>query len=237
MHAQLDQLINEAWDNLRTKLKDDEIPNEAHDLIKQGEYPGNLDPHSVIWDYEIEIKNLVNRGGSAFEIAYSHPRILAAVAHVLRYNIKLSYLHVRQPQPGNGLQELHLDTYSSTVAERVHYFCNSIWMLDDFTDSNGATRIVPGTHKLEQQAWDVMDDHWAAHPEEIKICAPAGSVLVFDGHLWHGGTNNDDGTRRRGLFAAWVHREWPQLWNQRTLITDETKMRLLRSVRFLLDVD
>ena len=82
---------------------------------------------------------------------------------------------MRTPWPGLGHQELHLDTYKIEW-EPVHYFANSIWMLQDFTEKNGATRFVPGTHRSGKRPEDVLDDIFAPHPEEVKIYGPAGDV-------------------------------------------------------------
>ncbi len=74
---------------------------------------------------------------------------------------------------------------------------NTVWMLDDFTAANGATRIVPGTHK----------SGLALPPEDMEIkyihqaIAPAGSVLIFNGQCWHGGGRNRSDHNRHALFA------------------------------------
>jgi ectoine hydroxylase-related dioxygenase (phytanoyl-CoA dioxygenase family) len=121
------------------------------------------------------------------------------------------------------------------VASR-HYFCNTIWMLDPFTDQNGATRFVPGTHRSGLAPEEVMDDPLDAHPHEVLATGDKGDVIVFDGHVWHGGTGNQTKSLRRGLFSAWVHRDQPQIDDQRAFLLPETYERLTPATRVLLDV-
>ena len=134
------------------------------------------------------LADLVNKD-ARFELCFTHPRVLAAIAHVLGDEFKLSSLNSRAALPGQGLQSLHAD-WGSAVAPGDYKVCNSIWLLDDFTETNGATRVVPGSHRSGKAPREVMDDPSAAHPDEIKILAPAGTVVVFNSHTWHGGTLN-----------------------------------------------
>ena len=216
MNSLLDAVIDRAW-------------REAG-----GELPGNRDPKVPIWERETVVMDLLNRGPT-FDVGITHPRVLAAVAHILRGDLRLSYLHMRSPWAGLGHQELHLDTYKIEW-EPVHYFANSIWMLDDFTEKNGATRFVPGSHKFGTTPEEALEDIFAPHPDEVKIYGPAGDVIVFDGHVWHGGTLNETKEHRRGLFSAWVHRNQYQIDDQRKYLLPETYDRLSDAARFLVDV-
>jgi ectoine hydroxylase-related dioxygenase (phytanoyl-CoA dioxygenase family) len=76
-----------------------------------------------------------------------------------------------------------------------------MWALDDFTAANGATRVVPGSHR-----WT---DRRPVDPDEtVTVTMPAGSVLFILGTLWHGGgANHTDGTRLGVLLeyaAGWL---------------------------------
>ena len=80
-----------------------------------------------------------------FEICFTEPRLLACIAHVLG-EFKLSSLNFRAALAGQGLQALHAE--GAPVTDPASYqVCNSIWLLDEFTASNGATRVVPGSHR------------------------------------------------------------------------------------------
>src|SRR5690554_2165644 len=134
------------------------------------------------------LADLVNKGPE-FDVFYTHSKVLAAISHVLGKDIKLSSLNYRAAKPGAGLQKLHVDWHEA-VSSDDYRTCNSIWLLDDFKVENGATRVVPGTHLQAVLPQDVLDDPLAPHPDEVIIEAPAGSVVIFNSHTWHGGTTN-----------------------------------------------
>jgi ectoine hydroxylase-related dioxygenase (phytanoyl-CoA dioxygenase family) len=180
------------------------------------------------------LSDLVNKG-EIFEVCFTHPRVLAAVTHVLGGEFKLSSLNARSALPGQGLQALHAD-WGGPVAPGNFFVCNSIWLLDDFTESNGATRIVPGSHRSGLAPADVMRDPRTAHPEEIKLLAPAGAVVIFNSHTWHGGTLNASSKRRRALHSYFCRRDQPQQLDQRAYIRPDTWARLSPAARYILDV-
>jgi ectoine hydroxylase-related dioxygenase (phytanoyl-CoA dioxygenase family) len=180
------------------------------------------------------LSDLVNKD-SIFEICFTHPRVLAGIAHVLNGDLKLSSLNSRAALPGEGLQALHAD-WSGAVAPDDYYVCNSIWLLDDFTEHNGATRVVPGTHRSGKLPRDAMGDPKAAHPREQKLLAPAGTVVIFNAHVWHGGTLNASDRPRRALHSYFCRRDQPQQLDQRRYIRPETYQRLSEAARFILDV-
>jgi ectoine hydroxylase-related dioxygenase (phytanoyl-CoA dioxygenase family) len=170
------------------------------------------------------LADLVNKG-SEFDIFYTHPRVLAGVAHVLGQSIKLSSLNYRAAKPGMGLQKLHVDWHES-VAPGHYAVCNSIWLLDDFSRKNGATRIVPGSHLSGVMPQNILQDAEATHPDEVIIEAPAGSVFIFNSHAWHGGTNNQTNKSRRSIHSYFCKSDQPQQVDQSRYIKKETLKRL-----------
>ncbi len=191
----------------------------------------------------IRISDLVNKS-PLFEICFTHPRVLAAMAHVLVDDFKLSSPNGRAAIPGHGLQALHvdgrnlnLDRSGVTPLQRGdHVVCNSIWLLTDFTPKNGATRLVPGTHLSGKMPADSMDDPTRPHPDEIHLYAPAGTVAIFNSHTWHGGTLNSGDTLRRAMHSYFTRRHLPQQTDQRKYIRPENYNRLNEAARFILDV-
>jgi ectoine hydroxylase-related dioxygenase (phytanoyl-CoA dioxygenase family) len=177
------------------------------------------------------LSDLVNKD-PMFEVCFTDPRVLACVAHVLS-DFKLSSLNSRAALPGRGLQALH--TEGGPVGLGPYQVCNSIWLLDDFTQVNGATRVVPGSHRLTVSVRDAMDDTSAPHPDEVRLTAPAGTVVVFNSHLWHGGTLNRAGRPRRALHSYFTRRANGQQLDQRRYIRPETLARLSPAARFILD--
>jgi len=179
------------------------------------------------------LADLVNKG-AMFDPCFTDSRMLACVAHVLG-DFKLSSLNFRAALPGHGLQPLHAD-YGGPVWPGPFQVCNAVWLLDDFTADNGATRVVPGSHKFTQRAREALDDPAAPHPDEVRLIAPAGTVVVFNSHLWHGGTMNRSDRPRRALHSYFTRRANGQQLDQKKYVRPQTLARLSPAARFILDV-
>lgn len=181
------------------------------------------------------LANLIDKG-SEFEPFFGQPKVLAAIAHVLKGDLKLSSLNARFALPGQGLQGLHAD-WGRLESPGEYQVCNSIWLLDDFTAENGATRAVPGSH-----AWgnrlpgDVMEDVRAPHSAEVLLLGKAGDVVVFNSHTWHGGTLNRTDARRRACHSYFCRRHHAQQLDQRANLRSETVAGLSEAARVILDV-
>lgn len=179
------------------------------------------------------LSDLVNKD-PMFELCLSYPPLLAAVHHVLG-DFKMFSLNSRAAHPGQGHQPLHAD-YGEPVLPGDYRVCNSIWLLDDFTPENGATRVVPGSHRSQQLPKEALADPAAPHPDQVQLTAPAGTVVVFNSHLWHGGTLNRSDRPRRAMHSAFCRRGIPQQLDQQRYIRPETFARLSEAQRFVLDV-
>jgi ectoine hydroxylase-related dioxygenase (phytanoyl-CoA dioxygenase family) len=178
------------------------------------------------------LADLVNKD-PVFEVCFTDRRVLACIAHVLG-EFKLSSLNSRAALPGQGRQALHAE--GGPVGLGPYQVCNSIWLLDDFTEDNGATRVVPGSHRLTVSVRDVMPDPAAAHPGEVKLTGPAGTVVVFNSHLWHGGSLNRTSRQRRAVHSYFTRRGNRQQLDQQKYVRPETLARLSPAARFILDV-
>lgn len=181
------------------------------------------------------LSDLINKD-ALFEVCFTHPRVLAAIAHVLGGDLKLSSLNARAALPGQGLQGLHAD-WGEPVKPGEYQVCNSIWLLDDFTENNGATRVVPGSHLSENMPQKAMADPRAVHPDEVKLIAPAGTVVIFNSHTWHGGTLNASSKRRRAMHSYFCRRNQPQQLDQRKFVRAETLACLSPAAKYILDVN
>jgi ectoine hydroxylase-related dioxygenase (phytanoyl-CoA dioxygenase family) len=180
------------------------------------------------------LSDLVNKD-PLFEVCFTHPRVLAAIHHVLRNEFKLSSLNFRAALPGDGLQALHCD-WRGAVEPGDYYVCNSIWLLDDFTADNGATRVVPGSQRWGRTPQEAMADPKAAHPDEVLLLAPAGTVVIFNSHTWHGGTLNRTDQRRRAMHSYFCRRDQTQQLDQQKYLRPATYARLSPAARYILDV-
>lgn len=198
------------------------------------------------------LSNLFNKS-PAFDRLLACAPTLAAAAYLLG-EIRVYSLNARNPSQGQGQQMLHSDV--PRVSPTDWRVVNSMVVLDDMDETNGATRLVPGSHKWvpinvpdvnmaevkkvevrpEDQAI-MPKDPMAPHPQEIKVVAKAGSVAVINGHIWHGGTKNDSGRARRLLHLAIGRRDLPQQLNEREHLTPELAERADASQKFLLDIE
>jgi ectoine hydroxylase-related dioxygenase (phytanoyl-CoA dioxygenase family) len=179
------------------------------------------------------LADLVNKG-AVFEPCFTDSRVLACMAHVLG-EFKLSSLNSRAALPGQGHQGLHAD-WAEPVPPGGYQVCNSIWLLDDFTARNGATRVVPGSHRSGAVPHRAVPDPAAAHPDEVCITGLAGTVVIFNSHLWHGGTQNLSDRPRRALHSYFTRRGNQQQLDQQKYIRPRTRGRLSPAARFILDV-
>lgn len=181
------------------------------------------------------LADLVNKG-EIFDRIYTHPLVLAAARYVIGRPFKLHSINGHDPLPGQGQQALHPDWGNPRPDPTVFSVMNSLWILDDFSAENGATRLVPGSHRWPGGPRDQMSDLLAPHPQEIYVSAPAGSVLVFNSHAWHGSTTNRSQRMRRVYHCAFIAREYPQQTDQRRFLRPETAARLSPAARYILDV-
>jgi hypothetical protein len=182
------------------------------------------------------LANLVDKG-EAFERVVSTPIALAAIRHVLGDDFKLSSLNARSTDPwSQDAQPLHCD--AGAVADDSGFsVCNTIWLLDDFTPANGATRVVPRSHRWGKLPQQELADPQAPHPEEVLVLGEAGTVVAMNTHAWHGGTANRTGQPRRALHAFYTRGDRPQQQYQKALLRPETMARLSPAVRRILALD
>lgn len=172
------------------------------------------------------LANLVNKD-ALFDRVWLHPLILAGMARLFRRPFKLSSLNAREALRGGGHQPLHQDWKLARSGDPPPVLvANALWAIDDMDAGNGAPRLVPGTHRRRELPSALLADPAAPHPDEVVASLKAGSVLLIDAHLWHGGTANRDGRRRRILHSYFTAAEEPQQQDQRRWLRPETRERL-----------
>ncbi|WP_035957593.1 phytanoyl-CoA dioxygenase family protein [Bryobacter aggregatus] len=182
------------------------------------------------------LANCVNKG-NVFEEAVQIPEVLTANAHIMGPNFKLSSLNVRSTDPNSAAdQPLHVDM-NAIADEHGYWVANTIFMLDDFTPDNGATRIVPGSHRWKQRPQEQMTDPFAAHPEQILVTGKAGTLVICNAHTWHGGTANRTAKPRRAMHSFYCRADKPQQQFQKRLIDAATQAHFSPELRKLLALD
>ena len=133
----------------------------------------------------------------AFDQAAINPLLLGVLDRVLGH-YQLSAPTGIQIGPGEKAQTLH---YDASVYPLPRDFgdvvLNTMWALDDFTVANGATRIVPGSHR-----W--VDRKPAEGDDVVDAVMPAGSVIFYGGKVFHGGGENQTDKPRLGVILEYV---------------------------------
>jgi len=130
-----------------------------------------------------------------------HPLLLGVLDHVLGH-YQLSGPVGIDIGPGESAQGLHRDDVVYPLSwPHPQVVLNTMWALDDFTEANGATLIVPGSHRSSPAERPSDDD-------AIAATMPAGSVMFYVGTVWHGGGANRTDERRLGVIleyaASWL---------------------------------
>jgi ectoine hydroxylase-related dioxygenase (phytanoyl-CoA dioxygenase family) len=127
-----------------------------------------------------------------------HPRVLALLDRLLLPGYLLSQLQVINILPGEDAQLLHPDDgFYPVPRPRRALSAATIWAIDPFTEDNGATVMVPGSHR-----WGDGRVPTGADPRRPSVM-PAGSCVFFLGTLWHGGGANRSGSARLAVTAQY----------------------------------
>jgi ectoine hydroxylase-related dioxygenase (phytanoyl-CoA dioxygenase family) len=153
----------------------------------------------------VRIYNLLALG-KLYEGIPVHTNVLPVVEGVLDDGCLVSSLSSIAIDPGESAQPIHADDQLIPLTKpHVPTVCNTMWALTDFTEANGATRIIPGSHRRDHSP------DFGAPYDSIAAEMPAGSVLVWHGSLWHGGGANTTDERRVGIAmnycAGWIRQQ------------------------------
>ncbi|HUZ12721.1 MAG TPA: phytanoyl-CoA dioxygenase family protein [Caulobacteraceae bacterium] len=133
--------------------------------------------------------------GRMFRDLILDPLVERFMGHLLGPQFLLSSLTANVARPGGAPMYLHRDQGYVDFWTEKPLVANLLFMLDDFSEANGATRLVPGSHLARER-------RPYAPEETVAAEGPAGSVMVFDGRLVHGtGANHAEGGERRALLA------------------------------------
>ena len=198
------ELESEGYCIVENVLSRSEIATLKSRLVEQAEGErargvafhdgGPTRPNQRVW-------MLVNKG-RVFRDLMLHPIIDALIGHLLGPDFLLSSLTANIAHTGGERMMLHTDQGYVGFWTPVPVVANIAWMLDDFTAANGGTRLVPRSH-LDRNATprssSFVPDNLANVPkpeDTIGAEGKAGSILCFDGRVWHGtGANKTDRSR------------------------------------------
>jgi ectoine hydroxylase-related dioxygenase (phytanoyl-CoA dioxygenase family) len=135
--------------------------------------------------------------------------------------------------PGAEAQKLHVDSSVPDPLPPWLIRININFLLDDFTSTNGSTLVAPGSHKFLRKP--NIDEQIKL----INVIAPAGSIVMWTGHLWHktsANTSNHSRTALLACFAASYLREVAVEENYLEVMSKETIKTCPRELQNLLGV-
>jgi hypothetical protein len=138
----------------------------------------------------------------AFAVCWRHRVVLHAAVHVLGSIFELGLVDLRDPVPGYGQQRHHPDHGPEPVPG-----VTATWFLDEFTAGNGATRVLPGSHRSGAfRGCEVpIPGSEDSFPGEVIVAGPAGSLLLRDARLFHAAGRNSSTAPRRSAFVFYQH--------------------------------
>lgn len=178
------------------------------------------------------VHDLVNRGPE-FDALYVYRPILDACCRVIRQPFRLSTLLARTLRAGSQAQSVHVDYARDAEGWPMVGF---ILMVDEFRRDNGATRFVPGSHRWPAVPAGSASEPAADYEGQVLACGPAGSVIIYNGSVWHGHTANRSGEPRRSIQGAYIRRDAPSGDDLPARMRPETLARIGPLAKYLLAV-
>jgi ectoine hydroxylase-related dioxygenase (phytanoyl-CoA dioxygenase family) len=203
--AAVAEIADQGFTVLRGVLDGDEVAALLDDL---GRIERELGTRPADNEFEgrrtLRVYNLL-RHGPLWQRIPVHPLVLGVVEGVLDDGCLVSSLSSIRILPGETAQPIHSDDQVIPLTQpHPPVVCNSMWALTEFTEANGATRLVPGSHLRDKP---VFGGDYPTVPAEMA----AGDVLVWHGSLWHGGGANRTGSDRVGIAmnycAGWIRQQ------------------------------
>jgi ectoine hydroxylase-related dioxygenase (phytanoyl-CoA dioxygenase family) len=172
-----------------------ELVDEIDGALLRLEHDLGIVPADNLFEglHTLRVYNLLAHGPT-FEKIPVHPNVLPVVEGVLDPGLLISSLSSIAIGPDEQAQPIHADDQLIPLKRpHIPIICNTMWAITDFTEANGATRLIPGSH-LRDEAPNPLERY-----ETIAAEMPKGSVLVWVGSLWHGGGANTTQRRRVGI--------------------------------------
>ncbi len=158
-----------------------------------------------------------------------HPLVLAHLDRLFKPNYLLSQAQVINIQTDSPAQPLHMDDgFYPWPRPRPPISAATVFAIDDFTEDNGATVAIPGSHLWGEERVPRDDD------QRVKAIMPAGACILFVGNLWHGGGENRSGADRLALTAQYCE-PWARTQENYFLsVSKETAAEVSENIRRML---
>jgi ectoine hydroxylase-related dioxygenase (phytanoyl-CoA dioxygenase family) len=226
--AHAEAVRTEGWSVLTDVIEADLCDDIAADLLRLERELGIVPADNLFEGvHTTRIYNLLVHG-PLYERIPLHPNVLPVVERVLDPGLLISSLSSIAIGPDETPQPIHADDQLIPLPKpHPAIICNTMWAITDFTDENGATRLVPGTH-LADHSPDPLGSY-----DSIAATMTKGSVLVWVGSLWHGGGANRTDERRVGIAMNYCAGFMRQQENQQLGIPVDTVRRFPRRLQEL----
>jgi ectoine hydroxylase-related dioxygenase (phytanoyl-CoA dioxygenase family) len=194
LEAHLEAVARDGYTILEGVIDADVVDALNDDLLRlESAYEIRPSTNSFEGSRTVRIYNLLALG-RVYEQIPVHPAVLPIVERVLDPGCLVSSLSSIGIMPGEDAQPIHADDQLIPLPKpHPPLVCNTMWALTDFTEVNGATRVIPGSHRADQSP------DYGRHYDSIAAEMPKGSVLLWHGSLWHGGGANTTRARRVGI--------------------------------------
>ena len=182
------------------------IASRLEELVRQTVAAWDADPDRAVAE-QVEpgvVRAKLDLADPDFGPCCEHPLLPEAAAAVLGDSWHLGALNLRAPLPGCGHQGLHPDFEERRISGPWQTL-TAMWCITEFTPDNGPLRVIPGSHRVSQPPIDMLafGSGMGPHPDEVKVVAPAGSVILFNSaDLWHSGTFNYSPAPRLALTVG-----------------------------------
>lgn len=195
--------------------------NEALDAIFEREK--EIGPERKWHNNTYKVAYMLPQKDPLFRTLCFSDTVLGLMRELLGARMVLGSLNGLSMTPGGEIQRLHIDQEESVPGEVLTI--NAMHTLDPFTEENGGTRVVPGS---QRRRWDRGFDREEMEKEAVYLEAPAGSLVAFNGGLWHAGSRNRTDRPRRALHA-FFHKPWivPQ-WDYTRSFTPDVVEQLTK---------
>ena len=222
-------VMEKGWTILPGVIDESLVDGLASDLARlERELGATPAGNSFEGENTLRIYNLLARSEAWWQVPV-HPGVLPVVERVLDPGCLVSSLSSINIGPGETAQPIHADDQLIPLPKpHPPTVCNTMWALTDFTEENGATRVITGTHLR-----DSSPDYGSPYESDFAGME-RGSVLVWHGSLWHGGGANRTRDHRVGVAMNYCAGYIRQQENQQLGVPAELVRRMPRRLQELL---
>ena len=194
--AQLDEHGYVVLEGAMTSEQANALRDRSAELIAEERAAGG--EHVYLDGKSQRLWNLVNKG-RIYEEMIQLPQVIELHEHLLGEDCVLSSFTVNLIGPGSPAGALHIDFPTGAFPKLLpsNAFCaNTVYVLDDFTLENGATRMVPGSYKR-----GYGPEPETEYDDVIQLSARKGDIVVFHGATWHASGANNSAEERMILLG------------------------------------